>query len=86
MTWSYQTWIRPPTFGAVYGLAATQGTAGRGALLSVVYCLGLGVPFVLVAMGLGWVSVSQAQIGFEDRLRLFRRALGTRRFIQYTTS
>jgi cytochrome c-type biogenesis protein len=45
-----------PTFSAVYGLAATQGTAGRGALLSVFYCLGLGVPFLLVAMGLGWVS------------------------------
>jgi len=45
-----------PTFGAVYALAATEGTAGRGALLSAAYCLGLGVPFLLVAMGLGWVS------------------------------
>lgn len=45
-----------PTFGAVYAMAATQGTAARGALLSVFYCLGLGVPFLLVAMGLGWVS------------------------------
>lgn len=45
-----------PTFGAVYALAATQATAGRGALLSVFYCLGLGVPFLLVALGLGWVS------------------------------
>ena len=45
-----------PTFGAVYALAASQATAGRGALLSAVYCLGLGVPFLLVALGLGWVS------------------------------
>ncbi|HEX2902973.1 MAG TPA: cytochrome c biogenesis protein CcdA [Jatrophihabitans sp.] len=45
-----------PTFGAVYALAATQATAGRGALLSFCYCLGLGVPFLLVALGLGWVS------------------------------
>jgi cytochrome c-type biogenesis protein len=44
-----------PTFAAVYQLATIQATAGRGALLSAAYCLGLGVPFVLVAMGLGWV-------------------------------
>lgn len=45
-----------PTFGAVYGLAQYQGTAGRGAFLSFVYCLGLGVPFILVALGIGWFS------------------------------
>jgi cytochrome c-type biogenesis protein len=45
-----------PTFAAVYQLATIQATAARGALLSVAYCLGLGVPFVLVAMGLGWVT------------------------------
>lgn len=45
-----------PTFGAVYSLAYTQGTAGRGALLTVFYCLGLGIPFVLVALGVGWVA------------------------------
>jgi cytochrome c-type biogenesis protein len=32
-------------------LAFTEATAGRGALLGVAYCLGLGVPFVLVALG-----------------------------------
>ena len=45
-----------PTFGTVLALAATQGTAGRGTLLTVAYCVGLGVPFVLVAAGVGWVS------------------------------
>jgi cytochrome c-type biogenesis protein len=45
-----------PTISAVLQLATIQATAGRGALLSVAYCLGLGVPFVLVAMGLGWVT------------------------------
>ena len=29
---------------------------GRGALLAFLYCLGLGIPFVLVALGLGWVT------------------------------
>ncbi|MDQ2836344.1 MAG: cytochrome c biogenesis protein CcdA [Actinomycetota bacterium] len=57
-----------PTFAAVYGLAATQGTAGRGALLSVFYCLGLGVPFLLVAMGLGWVSGALAVVRRHARL------------------
>jgi cytochrome c-type biogenesis protein len=45
-----------PTFGVVYSMALVQGTAGRGALLMTFYCLGLGVPFVLVALGFGWVS------------------------------
>jgi cytochrome c-type biogenesis protein len=45
-----------PTFTAVYSLAASQATAGRGALLSVAYSFGLGIPFVLVALGLGRVT------------------------------
>jgi cytochrome c-type biogenesis protein len=38
-----------PTLGAVLLLAGTEGGAGRGALLAAVYCIGLGLPFVLVA-------------------------------------
>jgi cytochrome c-type biogenesis protein len=57
-----------PTFGAVYALAASQATAGRGALLSAVYCLGLGVPFLLVALGLGWVSGALRVIRRHGRL------------------
>lgn len=45
-----------PTITAVLQLATIQGTAARGALLSAVYCIGLGIPFILVAMGLGWVG------------------------------
>ena len=45
-----------PTLTAVYSLAQSQASAGRGAFLSFVYCLGLGVPFVLVALGIGWFS------------------------------
>ena len=43
-----------PTLSAVLSLAYVEATAGRGALLSVAYCLGLGVPFVLVALGARW--------------------------------
>jgi cytochrome c-type biogenesis protein len=53
-----------PTFSAVYTLAFSQGTASRGAFLMLVYCLGLGVPFVLVALGLGWVT---GALGFVRR-------------------
>ena len=43
-----------PTLSAVYSLAFTEATATRGALLSLAYCLGLGIPFVLVALGARW--------------------------------
>ncbi|MEV3857531.1 cytochrome c biogenesis CcdA family protein [Streptomyces sp. NPDC050095] len=39
-----------PTLGSVLSLSSTQGGAGRGAILTVAYCLGLGVPFVLTAI------------------------------------
>lgn len=45
-----------PTFSAVYSLSFDQATAGRGAFLMLCYCLGLGIPFVLVALGFGWVA------------------------------
>jgi cytochrome c-type biogenesis protein len=50
-----------PTLAAVQGLALSSATAGRGATLSAAYCIGLGVPFVLVAValraGLGAIAV-----------------------------
>jgi cytochrome c-type biogenesis protein len=39
-----------PTLGAVQTLAFTEASAARGALLSVFYCLGLGLPFVIVGL------------------------------------
>ena len=43
-----------PTLGAVQVLAYDSASAGRGALLTAAYCLGLGVPFVLAALGMRW--------------------------------
>jgi len=40
-----------PTLGAVQTLAYTQASAGRGAFLTLGYCLGLGIPFLLTAVG-----------------------------------
>ncbi|GGU60188.1 cytochrome c biogenesis CcdA family protein [Streptomyces lavendofoliae] len=39
-----------PTLSSINLLAFQQASAGRGALLTVAYCLGLGVPFVLAAI------------------------------------
>ncbi|KUL34702.1 cytochrome C biogenesis protein ResC [Streptomyces sp. NRRL F-4489] len=52
-----------PTLTAVQTLAYQQASAGRGALLTVAYCLGLGLPFIAVALAFrrmlgafGWVK------------------------------
>jgi cytochrome c-type biogenesis protein len=39
-----------PTLSSVSILAANEGSAVRGAILTLAYCLGLGVPFVLAAV------------------------------------
>jgi cytochrome c-type biogenesis protein len=39
-----------PTLAAVQALAYTQASAARGAFLTVVYCVGLGVPFIVAAI------------------------------------
>ncbi|MET8244528.1 cytochrome c biogenesis protein CcdA [Streptomyces sp. NPDC005202] len=52
-----------PTLSSVLALSSSQASAGRGAILTVAYCLGLGVPFVLAAVAFrkalgafGWVK------------------------------
>ncbi|GAA4150098.1 cytochrome c biogenesis CcdA family protein [Actinomadura keratinilytica] len=39
-----------PTLAAVQALSFSEASAGRGALLSLAYCLGLGLPFVATAL------------------------------------
>jgi cytochrome c-type biogenesis protein len=39
-----------PTLSSVQTLAFNEASAGRGAVLTVAYCLGLGIPFVLTAV------------------------------------
>ena len=41
-----------PTLAAVQGLAFSEGSALRGALLSFAYCLGLGLPFLVVGLAM----------------------------------
>lgn len=49
-----------PTLAAVLTLAATEASAGRGALLAGVYSIGLGLPFLAAALGLRRVLGSLA--------------------------
>ncbi|WP_069386348.1 cytochrome c biogenesis CcdA family protein [Cellulosimicrobium cellulans] len=62
-----------PTLIAVQTLSLSEASAGRGALLGVAYCLGLGVPFLLIALGL---QSSQRMLGFLRRHRLAIMRLG----------
>jgi cytochrome c-type biogenesis protein len=49
-----------PTLIAINSLSLSSGSPWRGAVLGLFYCLGLGVPFLLVALGYEWVASSVA--------------------------
>lgn len=53
-----------PTLTAILTLAYQEGSAGRGAFLTALYCLGLGLPFILIAAGIGWAMKAS---GFARR-------------------
>ncbi len=42
-----------PTLGAIISATGTTGSAAHGALLMAVYCLGLGVPFLITGLAFG---------------------------------
>ncbi|MGC5172680.1 cytochrome c biogenesis CcdA family protein [Microbacterium sp. DT81.1] len=47
-----------PTLAAIIALSWNVGDPGRAALLGVAYSLGLGIPFLLLAIGFGWATRS----------------------------
>lgn len=58
-----------PTLSAVLSLSAQGGSASRGAFLAFVYCLGLGVPFIVAALAfrkmmgaVAWVRLHQTWV------------------------
>lgn len=56
-----------PTLFAVTSLAVStewNGNAWRGLFLVVIYCLGIGIPFLLLALGFGWAGTA---LGFLRR-------------------
>jgi cytochrome c-type biogenesis protein len=44
-----------PTLGLILTLAIQGGNTGQGVLLLSSYSLGMGIPFLAAALGLGWV-------------------------------
>jgi cytochrome c-type biogenesis protein len=63
-----------PTLSAVLVLGATTGTVARGAILAFIYGLGLGIPFLIVALG---VQRGMRLFGFARRhARLITRIGG----------
>ncbi|MEU8488169.1 MULTISPECIES: cytochrome c biogenesis protein CcdA [unclassified Streptomyces] len=58
-----------PTLASVTALSFNEASAGRGAILTVAYCAGLGIPFVLAAIAFrkalgafGWVKKHYAWV------------------------
>lgn len=56
-------------------LSPDGATVTRGTVLAIAYCLGLGIPFLLVAAGLGWVSRLSHWV--RDRHRVVSAVGGT---------
>jgi cytochrome c-type biogenesis protein len=58
-----------PILGGIIGLASVSASVAQGTGLLLVYALGLGIPFILVAVGvtevserLGWLRRHQAAV------------------------
>ncbi|CAB4944529.1 unannotated protein [freshwater metagenome] len=63
-----------PALGTVMLLSTQQGSALNAIILGICFSLGLGVPFMLVAAGFGWMTRS---VGFVKRhIRAFNVAGG----------
>lgn len=56
-----------PTLAAVLTLSLSEATATRGVILAVVYSLGLGLPFLVLAL---WIERSRAILDWLRRHRL----------------
>lgn len=60
-----------PTLAGILALSTTtdwNGNAVRGLALVVLYCLGLGIPFLLLALGFGWAGSALAFLRAHARV------------------
>ena len=59
-----------PTLAAIDGLAASSSgaTALRGSMLAFVYCLGLGLPFVVAALATEWFATATSWLRRHARV------------------
>jgi cytochrome c-type biogenesis protein len=63
-----------PILGSILTLAGTQGQIGKGMVLLSFYSLGLGIPFLLLALGFEKVSRSMARL--KPYIKYFEWASG----------
>jgi cytochrome c-type biogenesis protein len=52
-----------PVLGAILTLSLSGGSISQGALLLTAYSIGLAIPFLLAALGIGWVTVILRKYG-----------------------
>ncbi|MDA1337696.1 MAG: sulfite exporter TauE/SafE family protein [bacterium] len=52
-----------PVLGAILTFAATSATVAKGAFLLFIFSLGLAIPFLLTALGIGWASKHFTKLG-----------------------
>ncbi len=57
-----------PTLTVILTMAFDSGSAARAAALGVAYSLGLGIPFILLALGFGWATRSVAFVRRHIRI------------------
>jgi cytochrome c-type biogenesis protein len=57
-----------PTLAAISAMSLESGSVAEGVLLGIVYSLGLGLPFLAVALGFGWAATSVAWLKRHIRL------------------
>ncbi|MCU1421932.1 MAG: cytochrome biosis protein [Microbacteriaceae bacterium] len=51
-----------PTLSVVLSLSLGSASPTRGVILGIAYCLGIGIPFLLAALGLDWMANSIAWV------------------------
>lgn len=52
-----------PILGMILTLAVNEGVIGKGVLLLGVYSLGLAIPFLAAALGIGWITKTLKKYG-----------------------
>ncbi len=52
-----------PVLGAIYTLVLNGGSISQGVALLSVYSAGLAIPFLVAALGIGWVSITLRKYG-----------------------
>jgi cytochrome c-type biogenesis protein len=51
-----------PTLVTITAMSLSSGSAVQGVILGVAYSLGLGIPFLLIALGFGWAATTVAWV------------------------